>query len=173
MPRRFTIGRDGRCDVPIADDSVSRIHAEIWLAEDGSLFMADRGSSNGTTILRAGQSFPLKQDVVLPGDQVRFGGVTLTVSDVISAVEIKNPGALTPRAAPSPGAAHPAGSPAAPLPPPRMSPPPPPPPPPPIANSAPPPAPGWPPVPGRAGQLIRCECGAIKTIGQPCPGCNR
>jgi len=163
MPRRFTIGRDAHCDVPVADDSVSRVHAEIWLAEDGSLFLADRGSSNGTTILRAGQSFPLKQDVVLPGDQVRFGNVTLTVSDVIGAVEIKHPSALTPRTARTP--AVPAPPPPPPLATPARTPLPLPPPPPALPNA--------PPPPGRGGQLIRCECGAIKTVGQPCPGCHR
>src|SRR5437870_8823725 len=96
MPRRFTVGREKGCDIPIADDSVSRLHAEIWLADDGALMMADRGSSNGTTLLRGGQSFPLRQDVLLPGDQVRFGGVSLGVSDLVSAIESRAPGALTP-----------------------------------------------------------------------------
>src|SRR5258708_5101362 len=81
MPRRFSIGREKGCDIPIADDSVSRLHAEIWLADDGAIMMADRGSSNGTTLVRGGQSFPLRQDVLLPGDQVRFGGVLLSAAE--------------------------------------------------------------------------------------------
>lgn len=98
MLRRFTIGRDRGCDVPIADDSVSRLHAEIWMTEDGAILMADRGSSNGTTLLRDGVSFPLRQDVLLPGDEVRFGGALLSVRDIIEAIEIRHPGALTPPA---------------------------------------------------------------------------
>jgi predicted component of type VI protein secretion system len=146
--RRFTIGRERSCDVPIADESVSRVHAEIWLAEDGALMMSDRGSSNGTTVMRAGEAFPLKHDVVLPGDRVRFGGVTLEIAQVIEAVEVKHPGALTPKSA-------------------LKLPPPPPPPPPPAAG-------GIPPLPKPApGALVRCECGAVKNVGQPCPGCHR
>jgi apolipoprotein N-acyltransferase len=51
--RTFTIGRDKSCDVPIADDSVSRVHAEVWLGSDGALMLADRGSSNGTSLIRS------------------------------------------------------------------------------------------------------------------------
>src|SRR5205823_2832269 len=91
MSRRFSIGRDRRSDVPIADDSVSRLHAEIWLADDGSLMMADRGSSNGTTILRNGASFPLREDVILPGDVIRLGSVALPVPEIVGAVEARQP----------------------------------------------------------------------------------
>lgn len=150
MARRFSIGRDKSCDVPIADESVSRRHAEIWLADDGALMLADHGSSNGTTVIRGAQRIPLRQDVLLPSDQIRFGAVLLEAQEVIDAVEAKYPGALTrPSAAP-------------------------PPPPPPRAAVAPPP----PPLPMPSGPvakpaLVRCECGAIKTVGQLCPGCHR
>lgn len=151
MSRRFTIGRERSCDVPIADESVSRVHAEIWLTSDGALMMTDRGSANGTTVERAGQSFALKDQVVLPSDEIRFGSVTLPVSELIVAIELKNPGALTL-----------AG---------RKPPPPPPPPPlpkpPPAANPF-----GAPPVAGQE-MFVRCHCGAIKRVGQICPGCRQ
>jgi predicted component of type VI protein secretion system len=203
MPRRFTIGRERSCDVAIADDSVSRVHAEIWLADDGTLMLEDRGSSNGTTLIRgglihAGESSPLKNAVVLPGDQIRFGGVTLGVRDLIEAIEAKNPDALTPAAA----KAHKAGPVPPPMPAPvgapavtpaRAVPPPLPPPlpvvatpapgavrtPPPFPSpssplpSSPSPSPPSPPRRAGGGQVIRCECGAIKTVGQICPGCNQ
>ena len=159
MPRRFTIGREKSCDVPIADDSVSRLHAEIWLAEDGALMMVDRGSSNGTTLLRGGQSFPLRQDVLLPGDQVRFGSALLSATELVKAVESRNPGALTPRS----GAA---------MAPPRYAPQPLP-PPPPAMTPPPAPPPGGPMGPSSTGVLVRCDCGAIKSVGQICPGCHR
>jgi predicted component of type VI protein secretion system len=205
MPRRFTIGRERSCDVAIADDSVSRVHAEIWLADDGTLMLEDRGSSNGTTLIRgglihAGQSSPLKNEVVLPGDQIRFGGVTLGVRDVIEAVESKFPAALTPAAAKVPKAGPmpaPMATPAA-VTPARAVPPPLPPPLPVVATPAPRAAQAPPPLPSPSsalpsspspaspspaspsparraggGQVIRCECGAIKTVGQICPGCNQ
>ena len=156
----FTIGREINCDVPIADDSVSRVHAEIWLSPDGALMLADRGSSNGTELIRAGEASPLSKTAVLPGDQVRFGGVTLTVKDLIDAIQAKSPGALTgPRVAEATPPKVPASPP--PLPPipdhPKASPPvaPPPleravaqsPPPPPKPNVAPPRLASPPPLP--------------------------
>jgi hypothetical protein len=159
MSRRFTIGRERSCDVSIVDESVSRIHAEIWLTSDGALMMTDRASANGTALERAGQSFDLKDQVVLPSDQVRFGAVTLPVSELIVAIELKNPGALTPQGE---GAARrPPPPPLTPLPPPL------PPPPPPAA-----PAFGATPSDG-SGMLVRCHCGAIKSVGQLCPGCHQ
>jgi predicted component of type VI protein secretion system len=150
MSRRFTIGRERSCDVAIADDSVSRVHAEIWLNDDGSLMVADRGSSNGTILIRSGQVLSklttASNAIVMPADQVRFGNVTLSVADLIAAVESRHAGALTPASA-------------------RRGPPPLPPPPPHLSRPA---------APPRAGAaLIRCECGAIKTFGQTCPGCHQ
>jgi len=190
MPTRFTIGRDRASDIPIADDSVSRTHAEIWLEDDGTLMLADSGSSNGTELIRGGQATPLSKAAVLPGDQVRFGAVTLAVKDLIDAIELKSPGALVR----SPVAAPPSQKPVSPMPPPL--PPPPPkasaPGPPPLPPPAPKPsvAPGPPPVPPvipqgagepapsrgagpAAGAVVRCECGAIKPQGAPCPTCHR
>jgi hypothetical protein len=80
---------------------VSRRHAEIWLSESGVLMMADEGSSNGTTLIRGGRGFPLLTEALSPSDRVRFGEVELGVKDLVDAVEIKHPGALT--AAPAPG----------------------------------------------------------------------
>src|SRR5262249_3037631 len=102
MSRRFTIGRDRHCDVPIFDDSVSRLHAEIWLADDGSLMLADRGSANGTTVVRGKTKFSLGQDVILLGDYIRMGSVMLSADEIVEAVEAKQPGALTPGATPPP-----------------------------------------------------------------------
>lgn len=151
--------------MPIFDDSVSRLHAEIWLADDGSLMMADRGSVNGTTVVRGQAKFPLNQDVILPGDYIRMGSVMLSAGDIVGAVEAKQPGALTPQAA------IPAGSPPVPH---AQVPLPPPPPVPYAAPSPPLPlAPPSPPPRPQGGPLVRCECGAIKTHGQICPGCHR
>ncbi len=172
MSRRFTIGRERSCDVPIADESVSRVHAEIWLTPDGALMMTDRGSSNGTTLERAGQSYVLKDLVVLPTDDIRFGGVTLPVAELVIAIEIKNPGALTPVGGtvrrPTPislgSSRPPALPPLPPIPPPL-------PPPPPAATPV-----GAPPgaFPGEdSGLFLRCQCGATKRVGQFCPKCNR
>jgi hypothetical protein len=169
MAQRFTIGRDRACDIAIVDDSVSRTHAEMWIEADGNLMLADHGSSNGTELIRAGQTSVIAKTNLLPGDQVRFGAVTLAVRDLIEAIEAKHPNAF---------ARRPAGPPPPPPPPPfqNLQAGPPPLPPPPMPNAGPvgpprlPPMP--PPLPG-GGPIVRCECGAIKTMGQICPGCHR
>jgi len=206
MIRRFTIGRDRTTDIPVADESVSRFHAEIWLAPDGALTLADRGSSNGTEVIRNGQASPLTEGAVLRTDQVRFGAATFSVKELIDAIELKNPGALTPppepgksvppqlppampsppqllsnalantppnaraaaadRRVPTPPPLPPSWLPAPPLPPPPLPPP---------RLPAPPPLPGGAQSLPRAaaGPLVRCECGAIKTLGETCPRCHK
>jgi pSer/pThr/pTyr-binding forkhead associated (FHA) protein len=99
MQRRFTIGRDRQCDVPVADDSVSRQHAEIWLAENGALMMADLQSSNGTRLIRNGTSSILNEAVVTAGDQVRLGVVTIGVEELVRRIEDSYPNGLSGRAA--------------------------------------------------------------------------
>lgn len=46
----------------------------MWLSEDGALMVADRGSSNGTMVVRSGQAFPISQEVMTlsNGDMVHL-----------------------------------------------------------------------------------------------------
>ena len=88
--RRFSIGRERTCDVPIADDSVSRLHAQLSILEGEQLFLVDCQSSNGTMLLRDGQSRPVRQEFVTPADQVRFGDVTLSVEDILAVIRHKH-----------------------------------------------------------------------------------
>jgi len=93
---RYTIGRDRGCDIPIADDSVSRLHAEITFAGGGKILLRDCGSSNGTTLLREGAKKLTGEEQVFPGDSIRFGAVTLSVKDMLDAINAKNPVPLPP-----------------------------------------------------------------------------
>lgn len=160
--RTFTIGRDKTCDVPIADDSVSRIHAEVWMDSNGALMVADRGSSNGTLVIRDGVEFPARPEALRLSDQVRFGRVTLTMREVVAFVEARNPGALTVSKVPPAPPPLPPPLPPAVAPPSLPS----------LYGSAPPPLPP-PPPPPRGAQLVRCNCGAMKTEGQICPSCSK
>jgi hypothetical protein len=83
---RFTIGRDQACDVPVADDSVSRRHAELTLIEQDKLLLVDCQSSNGTAVLEDGRPRPIRQAFVKPTDRVQFGSVVLSVSDLVDAI---------------------------------------------------------------------------------------
>ncbi len=84
--RRYTVGRARNCDLPIADDSVSRVHAELWFVDSDSLRIRDLGSQNGTRIIRQGREFVLGEETAVSGDQICFGEVKISASDVINAL---------------------------------------------------------------------------------------
>jgi pSer/pThr/pTyr-binding forkhead associated (FHA) protein len=89
---RYTIGRDRTCDVPIADDSVSRLHAEIAFAGAGRIVLKDCGSSNGTLLIRGDTKMAVQgEEQVFPTDEVRFGGVKLSVAEMLDAINSKHP----------------------------------------------------------------------------------
>src|SRR5689334_11349957 len=92
--RSFTVGRDTGCDIPIADDSVSRIHAAFRVQPNGQLVITDNRSRNGTAVLRAGTPSPVQEAIVSGDDQVQFGDVVLRVSDLLDAVRHKLPPTL-------------------------------------------------------------------------------
>lgn len=82
------VGRDDSCEIPIADKSVSTIHAEIELTKMGELFIVDRNSTNGTYILRPGQSkIRIEQSVAKINETVRFGLFDIPVLDLINMVQ--------------------------------------------------------------------------------------
>ena len=88
---RFTIGRERTCDVPIADDSVSRLHAELSVLEGGKYFLTDCHSSNGTTLLRDGTPKRITQETVYITDRVQFGNVVLSISDIVDSIRSRAP----------------------------------------------------------------------------------
>jgi len=73
--RRFTIGRDDRCDMVLGDPTVSRWHA--GLRRDGTGWLLDDlGSTNGTRLngWRVRAWVPVRD-----GDLVSFGAVTFVI----------------------------------------------------------------------------------------------
>jgi hypothetical protein len=76
---RVFAGRDpAACQLAHTDATLSRRHAEIWLASDGQTYLRDLGSANGTWVDGKG----LGQDAVAlrPGMQVWLGHVPLGVT---------------------------------------------------------------------------------------------
>jgi site-specific DNA-cytosine methylase len=75
--RRFTIGREGACDMTLADETVSRWHASLQRGPDGWL-LADLGSTNGTRLngWRVTSPSPVRS-----GDRVSFGDMTFVFAD--------------------------------------------------------------------------------------------
>ena len=80
--RMYVVGRDLRCDVPLEDGSVSRLHAEVVRLADGGLFVTDHASRNGTFVLDGGQWRPIRQAFLGPRDHVRFGDYRLTGAEL-------------------------------------------------------------------------------------------
>ncbi len=71
--------------LPSADMSLSKTHAQFHLAPDGVLVVMDRGSTNGSVLVRQGVDRDLaagKPATLLDGDLVRFGDREMTVSRV-------------------------------------------------------------------------------------------
>ena len=64
--------------VPLSssDMSVSKTHAQLQVAPDGALVVTDRGSTNGSQLVRSGVTRELppgRPTTLLQGDEVRFG----------------------------------------------------------------------------------------------------
>ena len=69
--------------LPSQDMSLSKTHAQLQVAPDGALVAMDRGSTNGSLVVRGGVSRELpagQPTTLLAGDVVRFGDRTMTVT---------------------------------------------------------------------------------------------
>ena len=88
--QKFTIGRDRGCDIPIADESVSRLHAQLTFTEGQQIFLTGCKSSNGTFLFREERPEPIQQEFISPEDKVQFGSVTFQVADLLVAIKKKH-----------------------------------------------------------------------------------
>ncbi len=71
-PGRITVGRDKECDIVLSSSTVSKLHAWFEIDENGTHWVTDKGSRNGTRI--NGQRIGIDHAAALePGDAVDFG----------------------------------------------------------------------------------------------------
>lgn len=83
----YTLGRSPDCAVVFADESISRLHAEICLADDDRLFVVDCNSQNGT-FRKDGDSFvPVRQYLANRAEILRFGLCDTQASYLISLIQ--------------------------------------------------------------------------------------
>ncbi|RMH19128.1 MAG: response regulator [Gemmatimonadetes bacterium] len=77
----ITLGRTSNCDLPVPDESVSKLHA-ILRVDEGGVRVQDAGSRNGTEVngeavlARSSDSVPIE-----PGSRLRFGSVAMIYVD--------------------------------------------------------------------------------------------
>ena len=86
MPQRtYAIGRGPEAPIRITDSerTVSTVHAEITVTEDGRYYLTDRDSTNGTSVFRRGAWRTVRQDFVDPHERIRLGGYETTAHQLI------------------------------------------------------------------------------------------
>lgn len=74
---RICVGRSRTNDVVLRDPSVSKLHAWFERNEEGSYFLSDVGSHNGTCVNRE-QLLPRQARDLASGDALQFGSVSAT-----------------------------------------------------------------------------------------------
>ena len=80
VPPVFTIGSDPAANLVFLDQLVSRRHAEISIKEDGSCWIRDMGSKNGTSV----NGMPLRDDkerLLKDGDRIACSHLELDFHD--------------------------------------------------------------------------------------------
>lgn len=75
LREEIVVGRDDTCDVPLQDTYCSQLHARLF-ARDGTWFVEDLGSTNGTYLNRMKVTGP---SPIADGDEVRVGKTLLEV----------------------------------------------------------------------------------------------
>jgi phage tail-like protein len=88
-PGRITIGRNPDNDLVLNAPTVSRVHAELDLRDDG-LFLTDIGSSGGTFVGEA-RLLPNQPRRLLPGEEVRIGAYTLIYLEQLPVIDPEDP----------------------------------------------------------------------------------
>jgi pSer/pThr/pTyr-binding forkhead associated (FHA) protein len=85
IKERRGVGRTKDNDLPIEDQSVSKIHATLVLNSERTLLVADTGSTNGTFIndkrIAYGRAFPIST-----ADKVKFGNIEVVFEHIPRAV---------------------------------------------------------------------------------------
>ncbi len=112
MPRTYIVGRDPACDIQLADETVSRRHAELVLRDDGRLDVRDLGSTRGTRVERSAEWIQVGDAATEVGDEVEFGELRVprpTLVDMRSAADGVAAALLAGRRQPATPAPAPAG----------------------------------------------------------------
>jgi hypothetical protein len=94
--RTLVVGRhssSGGVDIAIAptEDTVGRRHAEITVNDDGTYFLRDLGSANGTFIHDGARWNRVTSSRVSPQQQIRLGDYITSISQLLPSVGERQP----------------------------------------------------------------------------------
>lgn len=81
-----TLGRDAECNIVLDHESVSRIHAQIRITDEGYLAIQDVNSGNGTFLNRNNRWIRIKKAVLGTEDRIRFGEQELPLEKLVEAL---------------------------------------------------------------------------------------
>lgn len=81
--RSVLVGRGDRCDVVLADPTVSRRHIEIVEMKDGKYLIVDQDSTAGTFVAETRGWKQVTHARVAATDRIRLGGHETTVDSLL------------------------------------------------------------------------------------------
>lgn len=87
MPCRkiIKIGRGPDNDIVLSSSAVSSEHALLLVGQDGQHLLIDRNSANGTRVAGVNDGDRIIQKMVTEAEQVFFGDVARSVSQIVHA----------------------------------------------------------------------------------------
>jgi adenylate cyclase len=92
--RAFSIGRKPDNDIVLNHESISRLHAELVLTDDGRAYLTDCGSSCGTGVMRQGKWENIQQAFIDTSELLRFGKYEIAAGSLLAQIprrEISSP----------------------------------------------------------------------------------
>jgi pSer/pThr/pTyr-binding forkhead associated (FHA) protein len=81
-----TLGRDAECNIVLDHESVSRMHAQIRITDEGYLAIQDVNSGNGTFLNRNNRWIRVKKAILGTEDRIRFGEQELPLEKLVEAL---------------------------------------------------------------------------------------
>jgi pSer/pThr/pTyr-binding forkhead associated (FHA) protein len=80
-----TLGRGADCNIVLDHESVSRLHAQIRITDEGYLAVQDMNSGNGTFLQRNGRWIRIKKVILGTQDRIRFGEKEMQLEKLVEA----------------------------------------------------------------------------------------
>ncbi len=79
--RQYLVGRSSKCNIVLTDGTISANHASILIQPDGSVWLQDLGSMNGTFVNNNRLVAPIR---IYPGDKVKLGNYYWNWESILS-----------------------------------------------------------------------------------------